>query len=188
VKGGGDEQNVLDPRDCGLRPDLGRSGSRSGHERGGRPASEPCAAVVKHVLVSTFIDQGTNGGGLPKGNTVYAVANAIPFTCATSCTLEVNAMLQMGGNTTKGNLWDTCAEVDKVAKNSSCTFQGTLPIDKSFVVGNYAWSVSLTKGVHTAQSMVYVKAGGVTISPTACTSHSAPSRGWVRSDCPMPPR
>jgi hypothetical protein len=50
------------------------------------PNPEPAgAAVVKHVLVSTFTDQGY-GGGLPNGNTLYGVGNAIPFTCATSCT------------------------------------------------------------------------------------------------------
>jgi hypothetical protein len=68
-------------------------------------------------------------------------------------------MLQMEGNTTKGNLWGICAQVDKVSKNFSCAYQGTLPIDKSYVIGNYAWSVSLTKGAHTAQSTVYVKTG-----------------------------
>jgi hypothetical protein len=128
------------------------------------PNPEPAgAAVVKHVLVSTFIDQSTKLFGLPKGNTVYLVGNAIPFTCATSCTLEVDAMVQLGGNTKKGNVWDISAQVDKISKNFSTAFQGTLPIDKSFVIGNYAWSVSLAKGAHTAESTVFILTGPVAL-------------------------
>jgi hypothetical protein len=88
---------------------------------------------------------------------------ATPFTCKAACTLEVDIMIQIGQNTTTGNLWDICAQVDQSGSKFQCSFQGTLPTDKSYVVGNCAYSVSLKKGRHVVQGTVLTQTGAAAL-------------------------
>jgi hypothetical protein len=78
-------------------------------------------------------------------------------------------MEQIGGNKTAKNNWDICAAIDKTG--TPCFFQGALPTDSSFVIGNYIWSMSLRAGAHTAQPEVGVEAGAATISSFHITYH-----------------
>jgi hypothetical protein len=123
-----------------------------------RAASHP----VNHILQQTLIDQGPSGGTLPKPGS-YTFNAATPFTCKAACTLEVDIMLQIGQNTTTGNVWDICAQVDQSGSKFQCSFQGTLPTDKSYVVGNYAYSVSLKKGRHVVQGTVLTQTGAAAL-------------------------
>ncbi len=117
---------------------------------------------VNHILQQTLIDQGPSGGTIPKAGT-FTFNAVTPFTCKAACTLEVEIMLQIGENTTSGNLWDICAQVDQSGTNFQCSYQGTLPTDKSYVVGNYSYSVSLAKGKHVVQGTVFTKTGPATL-------------------------
>jgi hypothetical protein len=117
------------------------------------------AAAVNHVLKTTLLDGGTvKLGGLPKAG-LFFVGTPVSFRCTAACTLEVGIMEQVGGNRTPKNFWDICPLVDKKTTNAApCLFQGALPIDSSFVVGNYLASVPLHAGAHTAQALVGVSA------------------------------
>jgi hypothetical protein len=132
------------------------------------PAQE--AAAVNHVLKSTLFDEESTikKGFLPKPG-LYILTTPVSFSCTAACTLEVEIMEQLGGNTTAKNNWDICAAIDKT--DTPCLFQGTLPTDSSFVMGNYIWSMSLPAGAHTAQPLVGVEAGPARIGSFHITYH-----------------
>jgi hypothetical protein len=111
---------------------------------------------VKHVLIATYLDEGDVNAALKTAKTVYTFGNVITFTCTAACTLEFNVMAQIGQNKTAKNLWDICATLNLKTDPFVCAFQGTLPVDGSYVIGNYSWSVPLAKGAHTVQPTVYV--------------------------------
>ena len=113
--------------------------------------------TLNHVLKSTLFDEGNVNGALPKGGT-YVFGNVTPFACPDVCTLEVEAMVQMRGSRAAANVWAICPFVDKSNAAFDCAIQGTLPTGNDFVVGNFAWSVPLAKGIHTAQPGVTVTA------------------------------
>jgi hypothetical protein len=123
-------------------------------------AANAVANSVAHVLVATLIDQSANARyTLPNGNTNYTFAQVTTFTCAADCTLEMAVMVQAGANRTAGNSWSICGDIDKETNLLACPFQSALPTDRSYVVGNYAWSVPLAAGTHKVQPTVYVKTG-----------------------------
>jgi hypothetical protein len=123
------------------------------------------AASVSHVLKSTLFDGGNKGGLLQNKGFYFVTTTPASFTCTKACTLEVSIMEQVAGNKTAGNLWAICAEVDNGKKVSfNCPFQGTLPTDKSPVVGNFLGSVPVAAGTHTAQPEVFVSAAAAIIS------------------------
>jgi hypothetical protein len=125
------------------------------------PVRADDAASVSHVLESTLFDGGTvKVGGLPKKGT-YVFTKPVSITCTAACTLEVSIMEQVGGNTTTGNSWAICADVDRKPDSFPCPFQGTLPTDRSAVIGNYLWAVPLSAGTHTSEPTVFVKAPAV---------------------------
>jgi hypothetical protein len=117
------------------------------------------AASVNHVLKSTLFDElGGFTITLPKGGFIWIVGNVTSFACTAACTLEVQAMVEMGNNKATANKWVICPLVDKSSTKLFCPTQGTLPTDKAHVVGNFAWSVLLTKRTHTVQPAVFVTA------------------------------
>jgi hypothetical protein len=125
------------------------------------PARADDAASVSHLLKFTLFDGGTvKVGGLPKKNT-YTFTKPVSITCTKACTLEVSIMEQVGGNTAASNFWSICADVDGKTDSFLCPFQGTLPTDKSAVVGNYLWSVPLAAGTHTSEPTVFVSGSAV---------------------------
>jgi hypothetical protein len=124
----------------------------------GLPARAQDAATVNHVLKSTLFDGGQIKAGFLNKAGVFVFANSVSFKCTTACTLEVEIMEEVGNNKTAKNFWDICAEVDGGKTATPCIFQGTLPTDSSFVIGNYLWSVPLPAGAHTAEPEVGVAA------------------------------
>jgi hypothetical protein len=120
------------------------------------PALAQDAAAVTHVLKATLFDGGlVKIGGLPKAG-LYVFTKPVSFSCTAVCTLEVDIMEQVGDNTTPKNLWDVCADLDGKTTEFFCPYQGTLPTDKSFVVGNFIWTVPVKAGAHTAEPLVFV--------------------------------
>jgi hypothetical protein len=136
-------------------------------------------APVDHVLKSSFLDQGYINFFMKKGKTSYTFGNVISFTCTAACTLELEVMLQVGGNKTAGNLWDICGYVDKSSTGFTCAYQGALPTDGSDVIGNYAWSVSLSAGTHTAQPEAYVIAPATLARLRGLEAFSACCPLWI---------
>jgi hypothetical protein len=117
------------------------------------------APSVNQVLESTLFDE--LGGfiiTLPKGGFIWIFGNVTSFACTAACTLEVGAMVEVGNNKAAANRWVICPLVDKSSTKLFCPTQGTLPTDQGHVVGNFAWSVLLTKGTHTVQPAVFVAA------------------------------
>jgi hypothetical protein len=118
-------------------------------------------AAVKHVLVATYFDEGDADVTLSKPKTTYTFGNVVTVTCTAACTLEVAAIVQMGGNKVANNLWSICADIDDKTDLVFCPYQGTLPTNQSYVIGSYIWSVStpLGKGTHTVQPTAYLETG-----------------------------
>jgi hypothetical protein len=139
---------------------------RAGAQEKGMPfhamvGTAPAPSVeTAHPLVATFIDQGDANEILAKGNEVYYFGNLASLTCTANCTVEVDAMVQVGNNTTANNLWDVCEIVDNGQEGTNtlpCPYQGTLPTNSSYEVGNYVWSVSLPEGLEFADEVTMGK-------------------------------
>jgi hypothetical protein len=109
---------------------------------------------------SSGISQGNCDCTLAKGGLTYTLGKYVSFTftcTAQPCTLELQAMVEAGGNKAAGNQWAISGQIEGKPDGFDAPFQGTLPTDASYVTGSFAWSVSLTKGTHTAQATVFVK-------------------------------
>jgi hypothetical protein len=128
-------------------------------QNSGSATDAPAAAPVDQVETSSGISQGNCNCTLSKGGLTYNLGKDVSFkfTCTASCTLELQAMVEAGGNKAAGNQWAISGQVDGKSDGFDAPFQGTLPTDASYVTGNFAWSVSLTKGTHTALPTVFVK-------------------------------
>jgi hypothetical protein len=122
-------------------------------------AAPALGASVLHVLSSTILLQGNANIKMPKGKTRYDFGSVTFITCpVAACTLEIEAMVQAGQNKTVGNLWDICFDIDGKSTLLTCPYQGTLPTNGGYVVGHFAWSAPLKKGMHTVQPTSYVTA------------------------------
>jgi hypothetical protein len=128
-------------------------------------------APVSHVLVSTFFDQGEADAELSKIKTFYTFGDVTSITCNVACTIEVEEMLEVGENKSAENFWSGCAAIDGKSSDLVCVFQGALPTDTSYVIGNYTWSVSLTKGTHTLQPTAIVETGPAVVAYYHMTYH-----------------
>jgi hypothetical protein len=128
-------------------------------QHSGSAADAPAAAPVDPAGTSSGISQGDCNCTLPKGGVIYTLGKDVSFkfTCGVPCTLQLQAMVEAGGNKAAGNQWAISGQLDGKPDGFDAPFQGTLPTDASSVTGNFAWSVSLTKGTYTAQPTVFVK-------------------------------
>jgi len=120
------------------------------------------SAPVSHVLRSTLFDFGFANLPLKNGVGDYPFGNVTAITCRGGCTVEIDAMVQVGGNKAARNKWDICARVDNKMP-LICPTQGTLPTDESYVVGNFAGSHVLLPGTHSLQPTVFVTTTPATV-------------------------
>jgi hypothetical protein len=127
-------------------------------QNSGSAADTSVAALVDQAGKSSGIFQGNCNCTLPKGGVTYTLGKDVSFTftCTSPCMLELQAMVEAGGNKVAGNQWAISSLVDGKQDGFDGPFQGTLRTDAGYVTGNFAWSVSLTKGTHTAQPTVFV--------------------------------
>jgi hypothetical protein len=117
---------------------------------------KPGPAPTKHALYSTWIDTGYNFNPLVAG---FNSLDSTTVTCANAagCTIVFDIMSQAGDNTVSGNRWAIVAYVDGSSVHGG-PYQGTLPVDGSYVMGNYHDSLPVAKGTHTVSFSLYVGA------------------------------
>jgi hypothetical protein len=131
----------------------------------------PAAATppVEHQLVATYFNQADANSTLPKKGP-WTFNNGISITCATGCTVEFNAMVQVGNNKAASNQWEICGVVNGTLI-ADCPYQGTLPTNTDYVTGNYIGTITLAKSnkPYLLQPGVYVSAGPVEVALYAVT-------------------
>jgi hypothetical protein len=108
--------------------------------------------------------QGDCNCTLRKGPLTYFLPGvSFKFTCTAPCTVEQQAMIEVGRNEVAGNAWAISGQIDGKPDHFTAPFQGTLPVDRSYVTGNFAWSVSVATGTHIVQPTVFITAGPVVV-------------------------
>lgn len=120
-------------------------------------ASSPAGSGVVKPQVIKFKDsiiQYGSGGASLTGGSFTAIDSAETFTCGSSCTLTVSAMVQLEAGS--GNNWAICAEVDGTLINPACPYQGNTADTGSYVTGNSQQNYTVSAGSHTVQTTVYV--------------------------------
>lgn len=124
---------------------------------------------VKHALVATYFNQGDANSTLPKQG-AWTFNNGISITCAAGCTVEFDAMVQVGNNKATSNRWEICGVVNGTLL-ADCPVQGTLPTNTDYVTGNYIGTITLAKSnkPYLLQPGVDIIAGPVEVAFYAVT-------------------
>ncbi len=113
---------------------------------------------VPHVLLATYMNQVLNSGISESAGINQTVDGLVTFKCLLPCTLEIEQSVQAGEVYYTGNYWYIGVFMDGSPLPYG-PFQGYLPSDGTWVVGNVNQSISLTPGTHTVQSFVVSYAG-----------------------------
>jgi hypothetical protein len=112
--------------------------------------------AVNHKLTHTFVDIGAPDASDAAGFT--AIDSPVTITCGNTagCTIVVTSFAEPGGQSSSGNAWGICTNLDGTIGAGICTFQGVLPSDGSFVSGSFTNVLSVAKGTHTVQAELYL--------------------------------
>jgi hypothetical protein len=114
--------------------------------------------AVNHKLTHTFVDIGAPGASDSAGFT--AIDSPVTISCGNTagCTIVVTSFAEPGGQSSSGNAWGICTNLDGTIGAGICTFQGVLPSDGSFVSGSFTNVLSVAKGTHTVQAELFLDA------------------------------
>ena len=114
--------------------------------------------AVNHKLTHTFVDIGAPDASDAAGFT--AIDSPVTITCGNTagCTIVVTSFAEPGGQSSSGNAWGICTNLDGTIGAGICTFQGVLPSDGSFVSGSFTNVLSVAKGTHTVQAELFLDA------------------------------
>jgi hypothetical protein len=112
-----------------------------------------------HKLVRTYADIGAPSAGYGSGFT--AIDSPVKINCGNvaGCTIVVTSFANSGGQSSSGNNWGICTNVDGVIGAGICTYQGTLPSDGSYVSGSFTNVLSVAQGRHTVQAELFLTSG-----------------------------
>lgn len=129
---------------------------------GNKQKSPPPTLIFNRKLVSTTLSMGNTSTTVIAGQ--VAIDSPLTFVCpAGGCTVTVTLEVQAGDNTTAGNEWGVCAELDNedMPPTRGCPFLGTLPTDATYQGVSFTFAQSgVTAGKHTLQGFVYTFFGG----------------------------
>ena len=114
--------------------------------------------AVNHKLTHSYVDVGAPSASDGSGFT--AIDSPVTINCGNSagCTIVVTSFAEPGGQTSSGNAWGICTNLDGTIGAGICTFQGVLPSDGSFVSGSFTNVLSVAKGTHTVQAELFLDA------------------------------
>jgi hypothetical protein len=121
---------------------------------GNRPASPP-VVLANHTLLATYIDQGDRDVTLAAGFT--AIDSPVTINCQSTagCTIGAESWTQVGDQSSSGNQWAICTEVDGSIAGI-CPFIGELPTDGTYQTLSLNNAIAVSVGTHTVQAFVYV--------------------------------
>jgi hypothetical protein len=124
----------------------------SGIRRGGLHGVTQTGA---HKFVNTTIDWDNSGVSAAAG---FTTIDTNKVTCANNagCTIDFGIMMQVGNNSVATNRYAICALVDGNYINPGCPFQGEVPTDGTYLVGNYRGNYKVAKGSHTVSFQAYI--------------------------------
>lgn len=135
-----------------------------GYERLGSPLTgsrsvSPPVVLTSHSLLTTYIDQGDADVTLAAGFT--AIDSPVTINCQSvgGCTIGAESSTQVGDQTSSGNQWAICTQVDG-AFAGNCPYVGELPTDGTFQNLFLSNAVAVASGTHTVQAFVYVTSAG----------------------------
>jgi hypothetical protein len=120
----------------------------------------PQVVLAGHTLLTSYIDEGD--AFISVGSGFQPVDTPVTINCQSvvGCTIGAEHWLQMGGQSTGGNLWAICTVVDGTTQ-FLCPYQGYLPTDGSYVTGSFNLAVAVGPGTHTVQEQVYTNSGAI---------------------------
>jgi hypothetical protein len=112
-----------------------------------------------HKLVRTYADIGAPSASDGSGFT--AIDSPVNINCgnAAGCTIVVTSFAEPGGQTSSGDAWGICTNLDGTNGAGICTFQGVVPSDGSYISGSFTNVLPVAKGPHTVQAIVYLTIG-----------------------------
>jgi len=139
---------------------------------GQKPPNLPPAQ--NHKLTHTFVDIGAPDASDGAGFT--AIDSPVTINCGNSagCTIVVTSFAEPGGQTTSGNAWGICTNLDGTNGAGICTYQGVLPSDGSYVSGSFTNVLTVAHGSHTVQAELYLSAGALLAQYSNTYSQYAP--------------
>jgi hypothetical protein len=124
---------------------------------GDGPAKLP--PTQNHKLIKTYVDVGAPGA--TDGSGFTAIDSPVTVNCgnAAGCTIVVTSFAEPGGQSSSGDAWGICTNLDGVIGAGICTFQGVVPSDGSYISGSFTNVLSVAKGKHTVQAELYLSVG-----------------------------
>ena len=126
---------------------------------GQKPPNLP--PTQNHKLTHTYVDVGAPGASDGVGFT--PIDSPVTITCGNTagCTIVVTSFAEPGGQTSSGDSWGICTNLDGTIGAGICTFQGVLPSDGSYVSGSFTNVLTVTHGTHTVQAELYLTSGAL---------------------------
>jgi hypothetical protein len=130
--------------------------------------------AVNHKLTHTYVDVGAPGASDGSGFT--AIDSPVTINCGNTagCTIVVTSFAEPGGQTSSGNAWGICTNLDGSNGAGICTYQGVLPSDGSYVSGSFTNVLTVTHGSHTVQAELYLTSGAILAQYSNTYSQYAP--------------
>ena len=127
-----------------------------------------------HRLVRTYADIGAPSASDGSGFT--AIDSPVKIYCgnAAGCTIVVTSFAEPGNQTSSGDRWGICTNLDGSNGAGICTFQGALPSDGSFVSGSFTNVLTVAHGTHTVQAELYLSSGAILAQYSNTYSQYAP--------------
>jgi hypothetical protein len=135
------------------------------------PNSPP---TQNHKLTHTFVDIGAPEASDGAGFT--PIDSPVNIICGNTagCTIVVTSFAEPGGQTSSGDAWGICTNLDGTIGAGICTFQGVVPSDGSFVSGSFTNVLPVTKGSHTVQAELFLSSAATLAQYTNTYSQYAP--------------
>jgi hypothetical protein len=99
--------------------------------------------TAAETLVNTFFQEANANLTLPKED-LWTFNNGLSITCPEGCTVEFDAMVQVGNNTKAANEWSIFGVVNSQTLDLR-PYQGILPTNRTYVTGNYIGWITLPK-------------------------------------------
>jgi len=130
--------------------------------------------AVNHKLTHTFVDVGAPSASDGSGFT--AIDSPVSINCGNTagCTIVVTSFAEPGGQTSTGNLWGICTNLDGSTGAGICTFQGAVPSDGTYVSGSFTNVLTVAHGTHTVQAELYLSSGAILAQYSNTYSQYAP--------------
>ena len=127
-----------------------------------------------HRLTHTYVDVGAPAASDGSGFT--PIDSPVNITCGNTagCTIVVTSFAEPGGQTSSGDQWGICTNLDGTVGAGICTYQGVVPSDGTFVSGSFTNVLTVSKGSHTVQAELFLINGATLAQYSNTYSQYAP--------------